>query len=612
MEFNIPDLLDGVPEATVELQPVDIASPARVRELTMRRIRTRKKRRFPGRRLTILVAAVVLVLGLAVTASADTLGIARWFGSFFKDVSPEQEHILESMAMEQPTEPVSDTVDGNTLTLVSAIGDGYNCYARLRFEASEGVDLTRDNADYFIYYSDYVLDESSLDLLSRPIGEAKGGYTYKFTWEDGTPNDNIVEAVLHISLDAESDIRFDDETPDTITIPGLGNGKELMMKGPWQLAITALGGESMGLEVWGTRAIHETKEMTTELMLIRLLVSQVGIEVAAEFAEPLTGEANFVYPTAYAVLTDGTVVSGSIPAYHYLNTLTSEECHYKLYFDAPVELQAIDHIRFCGEIFPVSGAGTVEPGEDPEEYTIGTHVVLGDPDSLKLSAEVKNSTVDFGNLTSRQWDSLSVDDKVAASGYAEYTEEGIRMYRWTNHYGDGRLAVTITGARAVRNMAELDWNYAGFDCEGYLKLAEEGWEEQELPAAIHADGTFEEKAILILVDMTVENQGVCAEESYWSPNQHSPYEFNTGLIFFANLQDNDSMNFSYVNPNYFTEEGGGWKNYVEVLPGQRKQVTVGYFFYPPRSWGEDWTMETLRACNSSGNMNSVFVDLNLE
>lgn len=612
MEFHISDLLDGMLEDTVEIRRADVPSSERIRQLTLQKIHGNNRPSFRGRRLTLLIAAVIFVLSLAVTAGAESLGISRWFQSFFREVTLEQEQILESMAMEQP-EPVSDTVNGTTLTLVSAIGDGYNCYARIRFEAPEGTDLTRESENYYIYYQEYIDSENCLDLLSRPAAQYGAiDYTYKFTWEDTIPGDNLLEAVLHIVLDETAELRFDDEIPETITIPGLVNENEIMLTGPWQLTVTALGGETMALDVAGKTAHHTTFDCETELVLKRMVVSQVGIEVAANFSQPLTGESSFVYPTAYAVLTDGNVVQGSIAGYGYLNTLTSRDCQYKLYFAAPVELKDIDHIRFCGLTIPVSGDGSVTALDDPGNHTLGTHVTLGDPDSLRLSSEVRSSGLDYANMTSRQWDSRAPEKKSGALGYAEYTEEGVRYYQWSKTYGEGRLAVTITGARLVTNLADLDGSYAGFEYEAFLLWTENGWEKQEIPVGINPDGSFQEGAFLILLDMTLENQGVSVSENYWSPNQTGPYQFNTtGLPFFANIAEKDSRNYQYTTANYFTDEDGIWKNYVEVLPGERKQVTSGFFCPAPNYHGGNWTIENIRACNTSGAEYSVFIDLNL-
>ena len=437
-------------------------------------------------------------------------------------------------------------------------------------------------------------------------------YAYRFTWEDTVPNDNIVDAILHITLEDFSDLRFDDDTPEIITIPGLWHGSTTLLEGPFQLTISALGGESLVLPLTERAATHKTDDSETEILLNQVIVSQLGIEVDASFSTPLTGLANFAYPIATAVLTDGTVASAHMPGFGYTNTLTSERCHYKLYFDAPLELSDIDHIRFCGLILPVSGDGTVEPKEALPEYTIGTHVTLGDPNSLRLSAEVQALNFDVSTLTSAQESNLSNDERRAIREYAEYTDEGIRLYNFSVLYGEGRLSTTVTNARIVRDMADLNYDYSGFEYGCYMKLGENGWEEQEFPVGINPDGTFREDAFLVLVDLTVENQNVLVLESNWSPNQTAAAQFNTsGLLFLATLDNKDSGNLTYRNSDYFTEETGGWVNYFDLAPGETKRVTVGWFFSQAHYNGADWTTETIRACNTSGNEHSVFIDLNL-
>lgn len=132
------------------------------------------------------------------------------------------------------------------------------------------------------------------------------------------------------------------------------------------------------------------------LRLNRLVVSQICLEVDATFLSP----GNTAYPETGAVLLDGTYVSGVVGKYdRYYRTLTQDGCQYRLYFGAPVDLGEIDHVRVGNLIIPVSGDGTVVPNRELSQgQTQGTHVTLGDPDSLVLSPLATNP----GTLTAQQ------------------------------------------------------------------------------------------------------------------------------------------------------------------------------------------------------------------
>lgn len=157
------------------------------------------------------------------------------------------------------------------------------------------------------------------------------------------------------------------------------------------LELNTLGGTTMELEVAGMTATHEVNGAKNTVTLNAMTVSQLGIDVNATFAQPVSGEASFAFPTATAVLMDGTCLDGTINPHGYGTELAGTLCKYKLYFNSLVELEQIDHIRFCGLVIPVCGDGDVEPASEiPEDYTLGTHVTLGDPNSLILSKEAVN------------------------------------------------------------------------------------------------------------------------------------------------------------------------------------------------------------------------------
>lgn len=560
---------------------------------------TKHKHRYP---ISVLVAVLLLTAILAVTAYAASFRISDWFRELFGNLSTEQSQVVEDMGMAQDScEPVTATANGNTLTILSAFGDGYNAFIRLRFTGPEGMNLTHSSvSDYSIYHDSYVRGTNPVDLLSQPIPESAemlpkdyNAFSWEMRFEDVTNGDSSIDAILHIALDPEGSVRFDDAISETITIPGLWYEWDTLLEGPWQLKLGAMGGDSMELDVAGKTANRQLGGIIDHLMLNRIVVSQIGIEVDAIFEEPISGDSSFTYPTTVAVLKDGSIVAGSVGKYDgYYTELSGRTCKYKLYFDIPVELEQIDHIQFCDLILPVSGDGKVTPGANPQEEMLqGTHVILGDPGSLRLNPNASD---------------LSGLQRSNAYMYAEYTNQGVRYYRYQD---DGRLAITVTDARIVTNISQMDNSYAGFSPDAYMELVEleqpdpqapnrtHEWVEREYPICLNEDGSFKDGYCLILVDLLVENQGI---------ENNSDDGFHTGFMTLA-LPGAEGP--GYRDTDYFSDNTYQlpWVNYYDIPSGETKAVSVGFLITPENTWD----LSQVRGCNTSGNPNSVFIDMQL-
>lgn len=544
------------------------------------------RRRIP---LTILVAVLILSALLASTAYASGIRVADWFSGLFTQVTEQEAQVLEDMAMGTP---LTSTTPGGTATILSAFGDGYNGFFYLRFTSAEGVNLHRENlTDYSIYHQDYLDREDAVDLLSRSLEAASEAFSWTLEFQE-SPQANSLDALLHIALDPTGKLSFTDDTPETLTIPGLWYGSyvdhDQVMFGPWVFPLGKLGGESRELEV-----SHIGNDA---LQLNRLVVSQICLEVDATFLSP----GNTAYPETGAVLLDGTYVSGIVGKYdRYYRTLTQDGCQYRLYFGAPVDLGEIDHVRVGNLIIPVSGDGTVVPnGELPQGQTQGTHVTLGDPDSLVLSPLATNP----GPLTAQQDRELPDRQRMGLFLYAEYTQAGVRFYQ---HPKTGRLSITVTGARMVTDLKDLGGSYAGFAYDTYMTLDGSQWVPQPQPVCLNPDGSFKDGYRLLLVDLLVENQGATA---YTSGNNSSPYAFiDSGFLTLTTLADPGENQSNYRNSNYLSDGTytAPWENYFEILPGAPREIAVGFLLDPTFSWD----LADCCLCNTSGNSDSVFIHL---
>lgn len=74
MQYTIADLMDAVKDDSVDLEPVDLASAERIKELTMKKIQEQARPHIHTLRRTLLIAAAAaLILALGVTAYATGL-----------------------------------------------------------------------------------------------------------------------------------------------------------------------------------------------------------------------------------------------------------------------------------------------------------------------------------------------------------------------------------------------------------------------------------------------------------------------------------------------------------------------------------------------------------
>lgn len=167
-------------EAMTDLEDTDIQGA-----------REPRTRRNPAvRRLAVLAAAVVALMAMTITALATINGL-DWFRNFFTQRSDDVLTEGQLAYIEENTREISQSVtqNGYTITVESAISDGYTAYIKLKFTAPEGVVL--DAEGYF----------DTMEIGSRyfyPADDSDSSPS-SGTWQtldDGNNQDNSVSILI--------------------------------------------------------------------------------------------------------------------------------------------------------------------------------------------------------------------------------------------------------------------------------------------------------------------------------------------------------------------------------------------------------------------------------
>ena len=165
MKRNISDLLDRYPAEDVELGGNTPYSPTRIKEITMKKIRTETKSGKKGFRPARLLVAAAVAAAFTVSAlAAGRLLGGELFGDVFSrgdgSLTPGQmetiDRLVQTFEGQDGAAPAAVTDNGASITPLAALADENVYYLRLRVEAPEGtalpdLDWERDGACYQLF-----------------------------------------------------------------------------------------------------------------------------------------------------------------------------------------------------------------------------------------------------------------------------------------------------------------------------------------------------------------------------------------------------------------------------------------------------------------------------
>ena len=191
MKRRISDMLDQVQPESVELNINSPLSAERIRELTMSRISTQKPKRRWGTRL-LLAAVIMVLMTMTIFAAEEIMTYDNWLEDYFsgKEVVAEiSQSQLELLDQGLVTVDQSVTSGGYTVTLETAITDGYVAYLTFRVDAPAGVVL--DGGHYG--FREIPMGLFGKDSVEGTVGVASGGWKML---EDADPADGTIRLVL--------------------------------------------------------------------------------------------------------------------------------------------------------------------------------------------------------------------------------------------------------------------------------------------------------------------------------------------------------------------------------------------------------------------------------
>lgn len=160
-------------------------------------------------RRPFLVAAIIALMLFLMGCAYHVFSETDWFKSFFSNRTEMPLSENQELYIDENTKEVgqSVTVDGYTLTIVSAIADSRNAYIKLILQGPPDTAL---DADAYWYKNRPTTEGDGWEKNFYKIDEPDAIYGTG-TWQmvdDGDPNDNSVTIMYAINQTVNSDLNF--------------------------------------------------------------------------------------------------------------------------------------------------------------------------------------------------------------------------------------------------------------------------------------------------------------------------------------------------------------------------------------------------------------------
>ncbi len=210
MKRRISDLLDEIAADEVNLETGTPLSAQRIKEITMKKIPTRKPKH---RLLSKAPLAAAMLLALALSAAAvERLSAGEWFRDIFREKGGAENLDAQVAYVDEigKADFESQTDQGTTITPLAAYGDENICYLLLKVTGPEGTVLPDDVSYYFC----------NREEGENPLDDPE---LYEGMWvlQDGDPKDNEKEFLIKVMAMPEAEQKLNDGTPVPYHIYGL-------------------------------------------------------------------------------------------------------------------------------------------------------------------------------------------------------------------------------------------------------------------------------------------------------------------------------------------------------------------------------------------------------
>lgn len=304
-----------------------------------------KPRRLRNIITAALAAALLLTLSLTVGAY---VGAGDWFKSFFAesgDLTQAQQQYIDGNTL-----GIGQTAEHNgwSVTVESAITDGWNAYVKLNISAPEGVVLDKDS----YYFDDYTFKSSN----PQPTMGSRG-----CAWplmDDGNAADNHITVLMQLYAEPLPDgpLPYADGYERTLVLTNVCTRQEdypweeiTLTEGEWRFAFTLTADASElqlitePVTLRGQRLMGDYFSVLTDSGRM----TAMGVIFHYTFFEGDTPEAADFGP-AVVRLTDGTTVGAWPKGGGIYGTAdgwyTDGQCSYV--FDSPIDLTEAAAIEF--------------------------------------------------------------------------------------------------------------------------------------------------------------------------------------------------------------------------------------------------------------------------
>ena len=383
MKRNISDLLDRYPAEDVELGGNSPYSSNRIKEITMKNIRTEtksRKRGFKPARL-LVAAAVAAAFTVSALAAGRLLG-GELFGDVFSrgndSLTPGQmetiDRLVQTFEGQDGAAPAAVTDNGASITPLAALADGNIYYLRLRVEAPEGtalpdLDWERDGACYQLFGPE-AADRLTLEPAQGAYPADAFGYQLNFRpLPDSEPNDNVKEFVVQFTNLSDDGIALNDGVSKQLTIHGLWTQDSDKVYTPIFTGEFAfdigLNFQSQLLDLavdgltWSTRAEDGFRGVAYDVTNTVKQMSLSPLSLSYRYTTTLPKDNNWIgagLGPVEIVLKDGT----AIPCIHGCDTDVGDsqtgtrELEGFVVFDQPLDLSQVDYVQYGENKIPVN------------------------------------------------------------------------------------------------------------------------------------------------------------------------------------------------------------------------------------------------------------------